>query len=81
MSGADWVAIAAMAQVVLLAWVAAWQARAAQQVRKINGHVEAALRAQSDRLERVAATVDSVDRDLEVVSPSTAAGLPSDPPG
>lgn len=31
-------------QVILLAWIAAWQARAAHEVRKLNGHVEQVLR-------------------------------------
>lgn len=30
-------------QVVALAWIAAWQARAAQQVRQLNGAVDGTL--------------------------------------
>lgn len=39
------VALAAIAgaQVCLLAWIAAWQARAAQEVRRLNGSVEKAV--------------------------------------
>ena len=32
-------------QVVALAWIAAWQQRAAREVRKLNGAVETELRA------------------------------------
>jgi len=31
-------------QAIALAWIAAWQARAAREVRKLNGSVEAAVR-------------------------------------
>ena len=48
-------AVAAMAQVAILAWIAAWQQRAAHEVRKLNGHVEQAL--------------TEVRRELEAVKP------------
>ena len=42
---APWLlAVLNVVQAVLLAWVAAWQARAAREVRKLNGSVEAAVR-------------------------------------
>jgi len=31
-------------QAIALAWIAAWQARAAREVKKLNGSVEAAVR-------------------------------------
>ncbi len=46
------------AQIVLLAWIAAWQARAAHEVRKINGHVERALAANEATLVKVAERLD-----------------------
>jgi len=44
----SWQAVALVAvnvmQVVGLAWIAAWQQRAAHEVRKLNGQVERAVR-------------------------------------
>ena len=50
MSNSDWLAIAAIAQTVLLAWIAAWQARAAGEVRKVNGSIARHLERTDERL-------------------------------
>lgn len=70
MSGEQLLAVAAMVQTVLLAWIAAWQARAAREARKANGHLETVAKRADERAEHVERLLEFGARERVDAAPS-----------